>query len=44
MPPLATLQRPAMSTGRRVGLLVLRGYLVLAAVLVVVKVLQAGMS
>lgn len=44
MPPLATLDRPSMSAGRRVGLLVLRGYLLLVTVLVVVKVVQAGMS
>lgn len=37
MPPLATLQRPVMSTGRRSGLLVLRGYLVIAALMVVLK-------
>ncbi|ORA33976.1 NRAMP family divalent metal transporter [Mycobacterium aquaticum] len=44
MPALATLDRPVMSAGRRVGLSVLRGYLLLATVLVVVKVVQAGMS
>ncbi|OBC08161.1 manganese transporter [Mycobacterium sp. 852013-50091_SCH5140682] len=44
MPALATLDRPTMSAGRRVGLSVLRGYLLLATVLVVVKVVQAGMS
>jgi Mn2+/Fe2+ NRAMP family transporter len=44
MPPLATLDRPTMSLGRRVGLLVLRGYLLLATVLVVVKVVQAGLA
>ncbi|MDH6196020.1 Mn2+/Fe2+ NRAMP family transporter [Mycobacterium frederiksbergense] len=41
-PALATLARPVMSPGRRAGLLVLRGYLLLAIVLVVVKVVQAG--
>ncbi len=44
MPALATLDRPTMSAGRRVGLSLLRGYLLLATVLVVVKVVQAGMS
>ncbi|MEE6169813.1 MULTISPECIES: NRAMP family divalent metal transporter [unclassified Mycolicibacterium] len=44
MPTLATLDRPTMSVGRRVALSVLRGYLLLATVLVVVKVVQAGMS
>jgi Mn2+/Fe2+ NRAMP family transporter len=44
MPALATLDRPVMSPGRRVGLLTLRVYLVLACVLVVVKMVQAGMA
>jgi Mn2+/Fe2+ NRAMP family transporter len=44
MPALATLDRPVMSPVRRAGLLTLRVYLVLACVLVVVKVVQAGMS
>ncbi len=38
MPPLHLLARPAMSTGRRVGLLALRVYLVASALLVAVKV------
>ncbi len=38
MPPLHVLARPTMSTGRRVGLLVLRVYLVASALLVAVKV------
>lgn len=41
-PNLALLARPTMSQSRRAGLLVLRGYLVVAVVLVVVKVVQAG--
>ncbi|KLO32232.1 NRAMP family divalent metal transporter [Mycobacterium haemophilum] len=44
MPALATLDRPVMSPVRRAGLLTLRGYLVLACVLVVVKVVQAGIG
>jgi Mn2+/Fe2+ NRAMP family transporter len=40
MPPLAMLTRPTMSTGRRLGLTVLRGYLVIAAVMVIVRVVQ----
>lgn len=43
-PALATLARPAMSPARRAGLLTLRGYLVLAVVLVVVKVIQTGVA
>ncbi|MDA8285528.1 MAG: divalent metal cation transporter [Actinomycetota bacterium] len=38
MPPLHLLTQPTMSTGRRVGLLVLRGYLVASALLVAAKV------
>jgi NRAMP (natural resistance-associated macrophage protein)-like metal ion transporter len=40
MPPLATLTWPAMSTGRRLGLTVLRGYLVIAAGMVILRVVQ----
>ena len=40
MPPLAMLTRPTMSTGRRLGLTVLRGYLVLAVGMVIVRVVQ----
>jgi Mn2+/Fe2+ NRAMP family transporter len=43
-PALATLERPVMSPVRRVGLLTLRGYLAVACVLVVVKVVQTGIS
>ena len=38
MPPLNVLARPTMSTGRRVGLLALRVYLIASALLVAVKV------
>jgi Mn2+/Fe2+ NRAMP family transporter len=44
MPAFAVLERPAMSPVRRAGLFTLRAYLVLAGVLVVVKVVQAGMT
>jgi Mn2+/Fe2+ NRAMP family transporter len=44
MPALATLDRPVMSPVRRAGLLTLRVYLVLACVLVVVKIVEAGMA
>lgn len=40
MPPLALLQRPSLSRGRRIGLGLLRAYLVIAAALVVVRVVQ----
>jgi NRAMP (natural resistance-associated macrophage protein)-like metal ion transporter len=44
MPPLALLTRPPLSRGRRLGLTVLRGYLVIAAVLVVIRVVQLAVS
>ncbi|MGB7795012.1 MAG: NRAMP family divalent metal transporter [Pseudonocardiaceae bacterium] len=44
MPPLALLTRPKLSTGRRLGLTVLRGYLVIAAGMVVVRVAQLALS
>jgi hypothetical protein len=43
-PALSNLERPVMSPVRRAGLLTLRVYLVLAGVLVVVKIVQAGIS
>jgi Mn2+/Fe2+ NRAMP family transporter len=43
-PNLATLERPTMSPIRRAGLLTLRGYLVLAVVFVVIKVVEVGLS
>ena len=44
MPPLALLTRPTMSTGRRLGLTVLRGYLVIAAGMVVVRIVQLALA
>ncbi|MCV7402750.1 divalent metal cation transporter [Mycobacterium fragae] len=43
-PALATLDRPVMSPLRRMGLFTLRGYLVVACVMVVVKIVQAGLG
>jgi Mn2+/Fe2+ NRAMP family transporter len=40
MPPLALLERPVWSPGRKAGMLLLRGYLVVAMVLLVVKSVQ----
>ena len=40
MPPLGLLTRPRMSTGRRTGLTVLRGYLLVAVTLVVIRIIQ----
>ena len=43
-PALATLERPAISPLRRAGLLTLRTYLLIAGVMVVVKIVQAGLG
>jgi len=42
MPPLALLARPQWSTGRKVAMLTLRGYLVVSVVLLIVKAVQLG--
>jgi NRAMP (natural resistance-associated macrophage protein)-like metal ion transporter len=42
MPPLALLQRPVWSPGRKAAMLLLRGYLVVAVLLLVVKTVQLG--
>jgi NRAMP (natural resistance-associated macrophage protein)-like metal ion transporter len=44
MPPLRQLERPALSTQRKIGLITLRSYLVLAFALVVVKVVQVSIG
>ena len=44
MPPLALLRRPAWSPARRLGLLVLRCYLVGAVALVIVKIVQLAVA
>jgi NRAMP (natural resistance-associated macrophage protein)-like metal ion transporter len=44
MPPLAQLARPKLSAGTRLGMAVLRGYLVVAAGLVVVRVVQLALA
>ena len=44
MPPLSELPRPRWSPGRRLGLLALRGYLVVAVGLVVVKVVELSLA
>lgn len=44
MPPLALLTRPKLSTGRRLGLTVLRGYLIIAAGMVIVRVIQLALA
>ncbi len=42
MPPLALLERPVWSPGRKAGMLLLRGYLVVAVLLLIVKTVQLG--
>jgi Mn2+/Fe2+ NRAMP family transporter len=42
MPPLALLGRPEWSTGRKVAMLALRGYLVIAVVLLLIKAVRLG--
>ena len=44
MPPIALLKRPELSVGRRLGLSVLRIYLVVAVVLAVVRVVQIAVG
>jgi hypothetical protein len=44
MPPLALLQRPAMSTGRKIGVGALRLYLAVAMILVIVKIAQLALG
>ena len=44
MPPIALMSKPVMSAGSRTGLTVLRGYLLVASALVVVKVVQLAMG
>jgi hypothetical protein len=42
MPPLALLGRPEWSTGRKVAMLTLRGYLLISMILLIVKAVQLG--
>ena len=44
MPPLETLTRPAMATGRRIGMSALRGYLLIAMILVIVKLVEVALG
>jgi NRAMP (natural resistance-associated macrophage protein)-like metal ion transporter len=44
MPPLPELPRPVWSTSRKTGMLALRGYLVIAALLLGVKVVQIALG
>jgi Mn2+/Fe2+ NRAMP family transporter len=44
MPALATLAKPTMSTGRKIGMGALRLYLAVAMILVIVKIVQVAVS
>jgi hypothetical protein len=44
MPPLNMLTKPAMSTGRKIGLAILGGYMVLAMILVMVRIIQMAVA
>jgi Mn2+/Fe2+ NRAMP family transporter len=44
MPALALLQHPKWSLGRRIAILTLRGYLVIAVILLVVKAIQVALG
>jgi hypothetical protein len=44
VPPLSRLERPAMSRQRKVGLLTLRGYLLIAFALVVVEIVEVAVG
>jgi Mn2+/Fe2+ NRAMP family transporter len=44
MPPLATLSKPVMSTGRKLGLTALRSYLAIAMIMVIVKIVQVALA
>jgi hypothetical protein len=44
MPPLALLNRPEWSPGRKFAILALRGYLVIAVILLIVKAVQLALA
>jgi hypothetical protein len=44
MPPLNMLSKPIMSTGRKIGLTILRSYLAIAMILVVVRIIQMAVG
>jgi hypothetical protein len=43
MPALALLERPAWSPGRKFGMLAMRGYLVIAVILLIVKAIELAL-
>jgi NRAMP (natural resistance-associated macrophage protein)-like metal ion transporter len=44
MPPLNVLQKPAWSKTRKLGMILLRGYLLIAVILIIVKVVQLALG
>jgi NRAMP (natural resistance-associated macrophage protein)-like metal ion transporter len=44
MPQLAALTRPTMSTTRKIGMSALRGYLFIAMILVIIKIVQVALG
>jgi Mn2+/Fe2+ NRAMP family transporter len=44
MPPLETLTRPVMATGRKIGMGALRSYLLVAMILVIVKIVEVALG
>jgi NRAMP (natural resistance-associated macrophage protein)-like metal ion transporter len=44
MPPLALLQTPSMSLTRRIGMGILRGYLLVAMIMVIIRIVQLALG
>jgi hypothetical protein len=44
MPPIELLAKPVMSRQRFVGLIVLRGYLLIALILAIVKIMETAIK
>ena len=44
MPPITMLTRPQLSTGRRIGLTVLRSYLLVAMIMVIIRIVQLAIG
>ncbi|MFE5582736.1 manganese transporter, partial [Kitasatospora sp. NPDC056531] len=44
MPPLETLEKPVMSTARKIGMGALRTYLLIAMIMVIIKIVQTALN
>jgi len=44
MPPLELLERPVWSRSRTIGMYALRGYLVIAVLMLIVKAVELGLG